>query len=73
MSKKVVINTEYITLGQLLKMENIIETGGLAKVFLSETEVLVNGIKEQRRGKKLFPGDIVNIKNLGSFIITYED
>ncbi|HEY8364981.1 MAG TPA: S4 domain-containing protein YaaA, partial [Haloplasmataceae bacterium] len=68
MSKKVVINTEYITLGQLLKMENIIETGGLAKVFLSETEVLVNGIKEQRRGKKLFPGDIVNIKNLGSFI-----
>lgn len=73
MSKKVVINTEYITLGQLLKMENIIETGGLAKVFLSETEVLVNGIKEQRRGKKLFPGDIVNIKDLGSFIITYED
>src|ERR1043166_4241685 len=49
----------FITLGQLLKVAGIIDSGGAAKFYLSETPVLVNGEQEQRRGRKLYPGDLV--------------
>ncbi len=60
--KKVKINTEYITLQQLLKMENIISSGGEAKYYLAENKVLVNNELENRRGKKLYPNDIIIIE-----------
>ncbi len=59
--KLVKINTEYITLQQLLKMENIISSGGEAKFFLADNIVLVNDETENRRGRKLYPNDIVVI------------
>ena len=34
----------------------IIDSGAMAKTFLSENEVFVNGEKEERRGRKLYPG-----------------
>ena len=49
----------YITLGQLLKAAGILGTGGEVKAYLAETVVLVNGAPEQRRGRKLYPGDLV--------------
>lgn len=55
------INTEFITLSQLLKMEDCVASGGEVKWFISEIEVLVNGEKENRRGKKLYPGDVIEI------------
>lgn len=61
--KEVKITTEYIKLGQLLKYAAIIDSGALSKLFLNENEVLVNGIKEERRGRKLYPGDVVNVLN----------
>lgn len=57
--RTVKITTEYITLGQLLKLAQIIQNGGQAKSFLTENEVLVNGEPDQRRGRKLRPGDEV--------------
>ncbi len=57
--RTVKITTEYITLGQLLKLAQIIQNGGQAKSFLMENEVLVNGEPDQRRGRKLRPGDEV--------------
>ena len=51
----------YITLNVLLKLTNIISTGGEAKYFLANNEVLVNGILENRRGRKLYPGDVVKV------------
>lgn len=51
------ITTDYITLGQLLKLASIIQNGGQAKSYLAENEVLVNGSPDQRRGRKLRPGD----------------
>ena len=59
--KEIKINTEYITLGQILKFTAIISSGAMAKMFLAETEVVVNGEKESRRGRKLYPGDIVEV------------
>ncbi|MDY2689159.1 MAG: RNA-binding S4 domain-containing protein, partial [Limosilactobacillus reuteri] len=40
--KSVLIDSPFITLGQLLKEEGIIPTGGAAKWFLKENTVLVN-------------------------------
>lgn len=60
--KQVKITTEYITLGQFLKYINIIESGALAKIFLLENKVLVNGEAESRRGRKLYPNDQIKIK-----------
>ncbi len=57
--KLVKINTEYITLQQLLKMENIISSGGEAKFYLADNLVLVNNKTENRRGRKLYPNDII--------------
>ena len=55
--RTVKITTEYITLGQLLKLAQIIQNGGQAKSYLAENEVLVNGEPDQRRGRKLRPCD----------------
>lgn len=54
--KEIKINTEYITLGQFLKYCSIISSGAEAKDFLIENEVIVNNEKENRRGRKLYPG-----------------
>lgn len=61
--KLVKITTEYITLQQLLKMENFISSGGGAKFFLMENEVYVDGELENRRGRKLYPKMVVKIMN----------
>ena len=58
---KITITTEYITLGQFLKLARIIQNGGDAKIFLLTTSVQVNGELEQRRGRKLRPYDIVKV------------
>ena len=56
--KKVLIHTEYIELQNVLKKENVISTGGEAKIYLKENEVFVNDILETRRGRKLYPQDV---------------
>jgi len=61
--KPIKITTEYITLQQLLKIEDFISSGGQAKYFLAENEVFVNNELDQRRGRKLYPGDVVKILN----------
>lgn len=70
MEKQIKIDTEYITMGQFLKLAEIIDSGGMAKWFLSEYEVYVNGEQDQRRGKKLRAGDVVEIHNFGKFLVT---
>ncbi|MBS4175188.1 S4 domain-containing protein YaaA [Bacillus sp. FJAT-49736] len=70
MDKNVKIETEYITLGQFLKLADVIQSGGMAKWFLSEYEVYINGALDQRRGKKLVAGDKVDIPGIGQFVVT---
>ena len=57
--RDVPIRGDMIRLGQLLKLAGIVEGGGGAKAFLAEQEVLVNGAREQARGRQLHPGDRV--------------
>lgn len=61
--KKITITTEYITLGQFLKIAHLIQTGGEAKFFLSENTILVDGVEDNRRGRKLYPGTKVSCLN----------
>ena len=54
---------EYITLGVLLKIAGIIDTGGQAKFYLSDNTVLVNGEEDNRRGRKLYHADVIQAEN----------
>jgi ribosome-associated protein len=69
--QNIAIQTEYITLGQFLKLANCVETGGHAKFFLQEHTIYVNDLPENRRGKKLYPNDTIKIENLGEFQVIH--
>ncbi len=60
---KVKITAEFITLGQLLKITDWISSGGEAKVAVKTLNIKVNGEKEDRRGRKLYPNDKIQIEN----------
>lgn len=59
--EKVKITTEYIKLDALLKFGQAVGTGGEAKELIQEGLVTVNGEVCTMRGKKLRPGDRVEI------------
>ncbi|UDM32171.1 S4 domain-containing protein YaaA [Lentilactobacillus laojiaonis] len=69
MKKEIFIEGPYITLGQMLKEESIIGTGGQAKWYLKENAVSVNNELDDRRGRKLYDGDSVEVPNVGLFFI----
>ena len=54
------IETEFIKL-DALKFANLVSSGGEAKLRIAEGEVLVNGEKCTMRGKKLRPGDRIEL------------
>ncbi|MCQ2802572.1 MAG: S4 domain-containing protein YaaA [Bacilli bacterium] len=56
-------NQEYVTLNVVLKLSGVISTGGMAKIFLQNNPVVVNGENENRRGRKLYHGDVVEVEN----------
>ncbi len=66
--QNVAISSEYITLGQFLKFVRIIEEGGMAKVYLKAHKVLINGEEDNRRGRKLRPGDSLTLEE-GTYLI----
>jgi ribosome-associated protein YbcJ (S4-like RNA binding protein) len=57
-------NSPFITISQLLKMEGIAYSGGAVRFFLEENEVLINNELELRRGRKLYPGDVIVIDEI---------
>jgi S4 domain protein YaaA len=61
--KNLKITTEFITLGQLLKIENIISSGGEAKFYLQKNMCFVNDEPDNRRGRKLYPNDVVKVED----------
>lgn len=54
-----IIHTEFIKLDQLLKWANLVESGAMAKMVILNGDVKLNGQIETRRGKKIYPGDVV--------------
>lgn len=58
---EITIYSEYITLGQFLKLADIIQTGGEAKSFLAQNKVVIDGEEDNRRGRKLRGGEIIEV------------
>ncbi|MGZ4172748.1 MAG: RNA-binding S4 domain-containing protein [Solirubrobacteraceae bacterium] len=61
MVTEIAIRGEMIRLGQLLKLAGVIDTGAEVKGFLATRTVLVNGERENRRGRQLHAGDVVTV------------
>ena len=59
--EKITIKGEYLKLEQLLKIVDLVSSGGEAKFFLINNKILVNNEEENRRGRKLYKGDVVKI------------
>lgn len=66
----ITIKDEFIKLGQAMKLAGLVGSGIEAKVVIQNGEVKVNGEIDERRGKKLYPGDtfefegkIVEVRN----------
>lgn len=57
--REVVLKTEPVELVKLMKFENLVTSGGEAKVVITEGLVRVNGEVETRKRRKLMAGDIV--------------
>ena len=53
---------DHIPLNNLLKLLNLVETGGEANIRITDREVKVNGEIETQKRKKLRPGDVVEFQ-----------
>ncbi len=63
MDKKIVkIHSEYITLGQFLKITDLIQSGGEAKFAVKSLRIFVNNEREDRRGRKLYHNDVLKVE-----------
>ncbi|MDJ0843013.1 RNA-binding S4 domain-containing protein [Crocosphaera sp.] len=51
--------SDVIRLGQFMKWQNLVQSGGEAKIRIQGGEVMVNGCVETRRGRQLVTGDQV--------------
>ena len=65
---EVKIKSEFIKLDSLLKYAGLCETGGIAKEIILEERIKVNGEVCTMRGKKIRPGDCVQIDEIDSEI-----
>ena len=70
--ENIIITTEFIKLQDLLKFANLVGTGGEAKIIIQEGEVKVNGEVCTMRGKKIRPGDVVELDGQ-QLTVSYED
>ena len=57
----ITIRDDFIKLGQVLKLAGLVESGVDAKIRIQEGFVKVNGEVEVQRGKKIHPGDIIEL------------
>lgn len=71
--QKIAIDTEFIRLDALLKFAGLVETGGHAKELIAEGLVMVNDEVCLQRGKKLRPGDRVQLEDQYLEVTASED
>ena len=62
--EKIKIETEFIKLDALLKFAVLVGSGGEAKTVIADGMVSVNGEVCTMRGKKLRPGDVVELSGV---------
>jgi ribosome-associated protein len=64
---------EFIKLDQFLKLAQAVQTGGEAKHLIRSGAVMVNGVEETRRGRKLYHGDQVQLEDGEEMVVLIED
>ena len=57
------IRDEFIKLGQALKIDGVVEDGVEAKYAIQDGLVQVNGEVDQRRGRKVYEGDVITFED----------
>ena len=71
--EKIYIHTEFIKLQQALKLAGLVDQGSDVKFYLAEGMVTVNGQQVSERGKKIRPGDVIDLKGIGTVEVAAED
>jgi len=51
------LKEEFVELYKILKFEGLVESGGMAKQIIADGQVIVNGLVETRKRKKIIAGD----------------
>ena len=67
--EKVTIKTEFIKLGQVIKLASLVGQSSDVKILIAEGLVKVNGEVATQRGKKIYPGDVVEVEDMGSVMV----
>ena len=66
---EITIRDEFIKLGQALKLAGVVEDGVQAKYEIQDGNVKVNGEVETRRGKKIRPGDLIEVEGNSIMVV----
>lgn len=69
MERRIAIRGDMIRLGQLLKLADVVDSGGDVRDYLDDEPILVNGEPEDRRGRQLHPGDVVTLTDAVLIIV----
>lgn len=59
---QIILNDEFIKLGQALKAAHLCDTGVDAKYVIQDGMVKVNGQVDTRRGRKVYAGDCIEFR-----------
>ena len=70
--RSIVLRGDHITLAQAIKVAGLADTGGMAKAMAREGDLLVNGVAENRPGRKLRLGDRFGNPQLGEWTVVAE-
>ena len=60
---EITLRDEFIKLGQALKLAGVVEDGVEAKYAIQDGLVQVNGEVDQRRGRKVYEGDVITFED----------
>lgn len=64
------IRDEFIKLGQLLKLADLVSDGVEAKYVIADGLVKVNGEVDTRRGRKVYGGDVISFDGQEVKVVT---
>jgi len=62
--QEIIITREPVELFKILKFENIASSGGEAKAMIENGNVMLNGLVETQKRKKIVSGDIIEVMGI---------
>ena len=59
--EELILKKDFITLGQFLQVAEFADSGAQAKSLVKQLAIFINQQPENRRGRKLYAGDVLSI------------